>query len=308
MGKLKYIWLRFLQGISWHTTPRPVRWLVMFFAFTAIALVIVFVIAITSKLDQSARYTVSATSEFFEYKPDNNVYTGFSIMKAHYSPECDEELGRKTVQNSEITFADDINVFITRFSDRQIRIDLQSSKGKSVGSIEHDFEEEPLPSCASFFIELTEESPIFSMNLIGEVKVGKQLTDAPYGYFPLVLGGEIRVIDHSMINEEPYQLPSFALNTADFIYFNSDTPTKGTVRAEFQSKGMQGVITSVGGSVYVQQYRSPVQRVESSFVSRITSDNELGIALTFLIVFLQLAYACILYLLRIELLEKTQGK
>lgn len=288
-----------------NRVPPNIWGLVGVLCVLSIIIIALFVSSIFFKLDEKTQYSVLSSSEYFSYQPlDNNAS---DILFRNYSLDlgCLDSFGEVHTSDAVLSLARGTRVFILRHADGALDVGVVSeSDNLSVGTLESDTYFEELPSCLQVKIKLDKSYPTFSMNLIGSVTLGKELTDASDGYFPLLMSGEIDITDRSLITRSPYQLTPHSLNKGNYVYFKDTiSPIKGLLRATYNQSAIDGVFSFQGGDVFVQKYRSRPEKVEVSFLNRISSDSELAILLSILILAMQFVAFLISFLLRIKLIE-----
>ncbi|MEZ8375353.1 hypothetical protein AB6C91_13640 [Vibrio cyclitrophicus] len=305
---MRVLWLYIKNYLELKRVPENVRvWVITFlalvFSFAVLLLILLF-----SKLGENTSYTLKVNSEFFQYTP-NDKNSSDILLKNFSVGECgDVQFIKEQARTLEgvLNLNQGAEVSITRFSDRNLIIEILGKDAKySSGALSVDFNKEFLPICTAIVVELDTNNPIFSANLIGDVQIGKNISDASDYYFPTLKEGYVEISDYSLITESNYYFSPRVFNNGDYVYFKKEknNPVKGYIRAEYNDKGLNGVFFSNGGKVFIQKYRSLPQKVDVSFINRITEDNEATLAFTVLFVFIQLVAFIISFLLRIKIIN-----
>ncbi|PCI55675.1 MAG: hypothetical protein COB45_06410 [Gammaproteobacteria bacterium] len=293
------------DSLEFDLIPYNIRWLVSLFLLTTFLIVLLLCITVFSKFGESTKYTTSAKSEFFQYKPHDKNSSSILIKNYRTSFDCDEYSPQLIKETAVLNIAKGATLSMTRFGNGELKIEMLGLDAEhSAGNLETDYDETELPICFSTLIELNELNPVFSVNIIGDISIGLELTDANDAYFPILLEGEVLITDLSLITNSAYQLSPQKINKGEHLYFSENqSPSKGLIRAEYQSNAIDGVIFSNGGEVYIQQYRTAGKPIETSFLNRISDDNESVITFSILIIFIQFISFSISFLLRLKILK-----
>ncbi|MGR5132328.1 hypothetical protein [Vibrio alfacsensis] len=293
------------KQIGWNATPLAIKVLICLIGCLSIMFIALFSALLFGKLGKSTLYNISATSEYYRYTPNLLTAPLIDLRNYRVADNCDSDEQYRSelfAGPSELTFERSLVIHITRIHKSSIRLDLKSDTNQSAALIED------IPTntgCTSVFIELSKESPIFSAKLVGDIEVGPEPSDATLGKIPLLIAANLTVTDRTLFGGL-YQFQPFSIYQGDQITIESETPTLGLLRASFDKPAINSVITNVGGTTSIQKYRGNQMEVQSSFIERIKNDNDLAIALSTLLILLQLFYSAIAYLLRIELLEQVK--
>ena len=290
-----------------HKIPSNIRAFVIVLCVLSLTIITLFISSIFFKLDEQTKYSVVASSEYFSYQPiDNNVS---DILLRNYSLDlgCLGDFSEARKKDAVLSLIKGSQVYFSRYADGVIYLVVVADDDQlSIGTLETDLSYDDLPSCIEARIVLNDSYPIFSVNLIGKVNLGKELTDASDGYFPLLMAGKVEITDISLLTRSPYQLTPYLLTKGNHVFFQeTKSPVKGILRATYNQSGIDGVFSFQGGDVFIQRYRSRPEKVEVSFFNRISSDSELAILLSILVISMQFFAFLISFLLRLKLIKNT---
>lgn len=301
-------WLKELLGIN--KAPAKVLTLVVILLLFFISVLFLISYAVFKKLDNDARYLITAESEHISYHTSELLPPSIHIRNFQYAKECGNyteniyEAGELNV-NSNYIFK------FTRMIDNEVIITIvnapkgKESKDQKLGYFEVEYEEIEFENCLAIKIILNDKNPVFEFNAIGNIELGKNITDAQDQYVPLVLSGDITVTDKTVFSHSAYQFVPYEINKSDYIYAVPSEQYYQTaiIRASKGELGLTGIVSLQGGTLYVQRYRMLPQAIETGFVDRITNDYELAFSLSISLVLIQLIWGLITFLLRIELLS-----
>ncbi len=301
------VWQQVKAYFELENIPPHIWKLVVVLFGLGIIILALFASSIFFKLGESTRYSISTNSEYFDYLPIDTNASDILIRNYSLDPECNGTFGDINTNDAVLILGEGSQLAISRYADGVINLFIISEGEGSVGPLESD-EYHDLEPCLQIRIKLDHAYPIFSMNLIGTINLGKELTDASDGYFPMLMGGKIGITDTSILTRSPYQLEPYQLTKGNFVYFEkTKSAVKGILRATYNQSGMDGVFFFQGGNVFVQKYRSPPEKVEVSFLNRISSDSELAILFSVLIVVIQFVAYLISFLLRVKLIDNKDS-
>lgn len=305
-NKLDLLIVQLQDYLELHKIPSNIRAFVIVLCVLSLTIIALFISSIFFKLDEQTKYSVVASSEYFSYQPiDNNAS---DILLRNYSLDlgCLGDFSEVKKEDAVLSLIKGSQVYFSRYADGVIHLVVASDAQSSIGTLETDLSYDDLPSCIEAKIILNDLSPIFSVNLIGTVNLGQELTDASDGYFPLLTTGKIEITDISLLTRSPYQLTPHLLTKGSHVFFQeTKSPVKGILRATYNQSGIDGVFSFQGGDVFIQRYRSRPEKVEVSFFNRISSDSELAILLSILVISMQFFAFLISFLLRLKLIKNT---
>nr|WP_012219964.1 hypothetical protein [Vibrio sp. 09022]ABX77155.1 hypothetical protein BMSF_0016 [Vibrio sp. 09022] len=305
-NKLDLLIVQLQDYLELHKIPSNIRAFVIVLCVLSLTIIALFISSIFFKLDEQTKYSVVASSEYFSYQPiDNNAS---DILLRNYSLDlgCLGDFSEVKKDDAVLSLIKGSQVYFSRYADGVIHLVVASNAQSSIGTLETDLSYDDLPSCIEAKIILNDLSPIFSVNLIGTVNLGQELTDASDGYFPLLTTGKIEITDISLLTRSPYQLTPHLLTKGSHVFFQeTKSPVKGILRATYNQSGIDGVFSFQGGDVFIQRYRSRPEKVEVSFFNRISSDSELAILLSILVISMQFFAFLISFLLRLKLIKNT---
>ncbi|EHQ9271129.1 hypothetical protein AB3A93_004513 [Vibrio parahaemolyticus] len=305
-NKLDLLIVQLQDYLELHKIPSNIRAFVIVLCVLSLTIIALFISSIFFKLDEQTKYSVVASSEYFSYQPiDNNAS---DILLRNYSLDlgCLGDFSEVKKDDAVLSLIKGSQVYFSRYADGVIHLVVASDAQSSIGTLETDLSYDDLPSCIEAKIILNDLSPIFSVNLIGTVNLGQELTDASDGYFPLLTTGKIEITDISLLTRSPYQLTPHLLTKGSHVFFQeTKSPVKGILRATYNQSGIDGVFSFQGGDVFIQRYRSRPEKVEVSFFNRISSDSELAILLSILVISMQFFAFLISFLLRLKLIKNT---
>jgi hypothetical protein len=303
-------WLKDLLGIN--NAPSKVLTLVTILLCFIASVIFLISYAVFKKIDNDARYLISAESEHISYHTSELLPPSIHIKNFQYAKECGNYT-EKIYDVGELNVSKDYIFKITRMVDNEVIITIvkapavDKNKEKKAGYFEVDYEEMDFENCLAIKVILDDNNPIFEFNAIGSIELGKNITDAQDQYVPLVLSGNITVTDKTIFSHSTYQFVPYEINKSDYIYSvhlpSEDLYQTAIVRASKGELGLTGIVSLQGGELYVQRYRMLPQIIESSFIDRITNDYELAFSLSISIIFIQFIWGFITFLLRIELLN-----
>lgn len=293
------------EHLELQKIPSNVQGLVLILFILSFFVIALFVSSVFSKLGENTKYTVLTSSEYFYYQPISNNASDILFKNYALDKGCTDVYGEVHTEDAVLDLSKGSQISITRYADSFTHLAIVAAEGfSSVGELDY----ETLPDCVQIKVMLDHSYPVFSMNLIGEVRLGQELTDASDGYFPLLIDGEIGITDISVLTRSPYQLIPYELTKGNYVYFeNTMSPVKGLLRATYNQSAIDGVFSFQGGSAYVQKYRTHPEKVEVSVFNRISSDSELAILLSTLIIAMQFFAFLISFLLKLKFIEdKTE--
>ncbi len=286
-----------------HQLRKSTLVLISTFIFLVSVFVLLFIFSVGGKLSDNASYSLVTTSETYTYKPNNHIAPSVLLKRYKVAENClSFDIGWVT-EESELEFAPYSTVIITRFGQSHIRLDIQGKNFENSGG---NLDNDPLGVCTSFLIELNDEHSVVTMNLYGNIEIGRTVSDASDAYFPLLLEGKVVVQDDALITNGVFHHSPIELRRGDYIRLSGQTiPPRGILRASKSAAGLEAVIMADGGSVISQSYRSQPRNIDISFINRLSDDKELAIALSCLFIIIQFVGMVISFLLRMKVINNT---
>jgi len=277
--------------------------LIAIFITLVSSFVLLFVFSVGGKLGDNVSYSLVTTSETYTYKPNNQIAPSFLLKRYKTANNCQIFSSEWRVEESALKFAPNSTVIITRFGQSNIRIDVQGENFEKSGG---ELDEETLGVCTSFLIELVDEQSVVTMNLYGDIEIGRNVSDASDAYFPIMLQGKIIIQDNALITDAIFYHTPIELRRGDYIRLDDQNiPPRGILRASKNTEGLESVIMAEGGQVISQSYRSQPKSIDISFINRLSDDNELAIALSSLFILIQFVGLVISFLLRMKVINNT---
>ena len=268
---------------------KPIFFLFILFVISSVAVIYLVAISAFKKLDDDAVYNIDVVSEAFEYVVSTN--TSPDVFLRRFSPallQCKSMQTGAQYENATLSFKRNVKVLIERKSNSIMKLTaVAQDEGakKSIGTLITPFERCRLGEKAVFDITLSLESPVFSLNVVGTLQVGRVLSDASDDYYPLVSSGQVVIQDKSTFTKSPLTLSPQSIRPGDTVRLDQ---AAGIIRAQHENSGLTGVFTQRGGVVQLQHlYADSVETITPSFIDRITNDSELAFALSISIVFIQ---------------------
>ncbi len=291
-----------IEGVDLTKLPVKVVVSIVFFLIFLVLIIVIGIYALSDKSD-SVFVNIAVQSEHFTYSPTSGLAPEITLKKFTPSFDC-LEYEKNEYLDSTIILEKPTSVKITRLYKDEIKISILG-KGK-FGELElNDGPPKDLVNCFSVKINLTENFPVFSMNLHGKTSLGKLITDASGKFPPLLNSGQITLSDNTLVSGEQYSLSPRELQRGDHIYAEGDKVSmSGLIRANFDEPGMEGLFSVTNGTVFIQRYRTKPQEVSFGFINRIINDFELGFVLMVLIVGVKFWGSVINFLLRVKLIQK----
>lgn len=317
-------------GIS-NSEPK-ILLLVIFLLCLVFFVLLLISYGVFKKLDDNTQYLITGESEHISYHTSENLPPDIIIRNFQFSQECGE-FSEKVYSEGELNVSPNYIFKFTRMVDDEVIITvvkapsdkkkISRSSDSEKGFFEAESEEFTYDNCLLIKINLDDKNPIFEFNAVGNVELGKKITDAQDGYFPLVLSGDISVTGKTIFSGTPYQFSPYTIKKSDYIYSKSieevqpskkakptdeedkknDFTQTAIVRAFKGEVGLTGIVAIKGRRLYVQRYRMTAQAIESSFIDRISNDYELAFSLSIALVFIQFTFGLVNFLLRIELID-----
>ncbi|GBL05514.1 hypothetical protein [Glaciecola sp. KUL10] len=299
------------------------RTLIVFLILLTFAFVAFFVSVVSTKLDEDTKYYINAISETYKYYPVGASASLVLIQNFRISEGCGDFEGEADPEKLFLRFATGSEVTVSRFSTSSVRLDIMSEELRyrfknttQQGSSEKlaaDIEGEEFYDCVSIEISLSDNNPVFTMNLLGETAIGQEITDAPDKYSQMLLNANIMIegksaISKSRFSYEPIFVPRGAIITSHLP--NKDKlqalpATSGVLRASMDSKAIESSIMVYGGELHIQLYREKPRPLKISFINRLSSDNEAVIGFSSLIILIQFLSAIIAFLMRLKFINTT---
>ncbi|KGJ90256.1 hypothetical protein [Thalassotalea sp. ND16A] len=307
------IWLKKQLGIA-DATPQ-VLVLVGILCFLIVFILSIITFSVFKKLDDNTKYLITAESEHISYQTTKVLPPPIIIKNFKYAQECGD-FSKETYSEGELDVNRNYLLKITRMLNNEVTIVLvkapknvnekEQNKKNIKGYFEIEGEGVEYNNCLAIKVQLNEENPVLEFNAIGHVELGKSITDASDGYYPLLLSGEITVTGETLFFQSTYQFTPYVIKKSDYIYNNSvkDSSQTAIIRVVKDEPGMTAIVSLHGGNLYVQRYRMEPQLIESSFIDRVSNDYELAFSLSIAIVFVQFLFGVINFLLRIEMIHK----
>ncbi|MDO6613733.1 hypothetical protein Q4601_19790 [Shewanella sp. 1_MG-2023] len=289
---------------------------IMFVVLVISCLIVLYLCALATfkKLDDSAIYNVDTMSEAFEYSVISK--TAPDILLNRFVPikhSCSSMENNQEYLNGNLSLNSGVKVLIERKSTEMIKLtavfDSQTDNGdkkRRLGTLINDFERCKLYSSVVFNIKLSPQNPIFSLNVIGDIQIGRVIGDAPDGYYPLVQSGQIIIQDKATFTHSLITLSPHLIRPGDTVKM---TETKGIIRASHEHSGLTGIFQQTGHQILLSRlYSKTPNPVKPSFFDRVMSDGELAFALSTAIIFIQFIGFCITILFRLALFSSTSGE
>lgn len=292
-----------VSNFELHQLRKSTLVLILTFIFLVSAFVLLFIFSVGGKLGDNASYSLVTTSEAYTYKPNNQIAPSFLLKRYKIAENCLSFDIDWMTEVSTLEFAPYSTVIITRFGQSYVRLDVQGEDFENSGG---NLDDEPLGVCTSFLIELNDQQSVVTMNLYGDIEIGRNVSDASDAYFPLLLEGKVIVQDNALITNAVFHHSPIELRRGDYIRLAGQSiPPRGILRASKDAAGLEAVIMADGGSVISQSYRSQPRNVDISFINRLSDDNELAIALSCLFIMIQFVGMVISFLLRMKVINNT---
>lgn len=279
-----------------------------------ISFVALFLFVVTDKLDDTNSYVITATSEYYEYKPTPKTSASVLLWDYRLSETCDDFTGEFIRDYVKLEFGDKSLVTISRLGNSHIRFDIASesltgvaeNSALELSNVAAETEAETYLECLSVELRLSEVSPVFTLHVFGELILGNELNDAPDAYTPMLLSGEIVVEDEMMISKAAFYYSPINIGRGERVSVTDATDHhRGVLRASTEFEGIQSTTFIEGGVVELQMYRNEPKQLEFSIIDRLASDNEAAITFSTLIVTLQFFGAVIAFLMRLKVVNNT---
>lgn len=265
--------------------------LVLFILFISTCAAVIYLAAASAfrKFDDSTEYNIDVKSEVFEY--NISAQTSPHVLLQRFIPlvtNCKSMQVGQSYENATIAFKKNVQVLIERKSNSRLKLSaatVSNNGSQVIGTLINKFERCKLERSAVFEINLDENNPIFSMHVVGDLRVGKILSDAVDDYFPLVTSGQIIIQDKTTFSKTNLYLTPQSVRPGDTLLLTS---AKGIIRASHEESALTGVFSQSGNDVLLQHlYADKVEAISPSFIDRVSSDSELAFALSIGIVFIQ---------------------
>ncbi len=309
----------FYLDIINHFEMGKLRWftraLVVSLLIITLLFIIFFVSVVSTKLDEDTKYFINASSEFYEYKPVGASASEVLIQNFRISESCGEFEGEIENEKLILKFEKGSTARILRFSTSFIRLDILSEEmsmgfntDSALENIAASLEGVKFKDCLSIEIQLSESNPVFTITTIGDIEVGREISDAPDQYNPVFLSGEIIVEGKSAIQKTRFNYEPIIVSRGAKITFEKDENAgapRGILRASRGSEGIDSTIIVAGAKVYTQLYRETKKKLEMSFLNRLYSDNEAAIGFSALLILIQFLSAIIAFLMRLKFINNT---
>lgn len=243
------------------------------------------------KLDADTEYSVDVETDVITYQPSSQsspkLYLGtfklLSSIKSSESENCPEYKLRNIYEEGEIKFRSNVVVQLekTGLNELTIQIQHKDKKGEIVELISAKGRCSLINKFAAR-IELTPESPRFMMNMIGTIQAGSRLSYSVDKYFPLLKNGKVGLVDKSFLTDAPVSLPTVELRKGDTVRLTveNESTVFGFVSAEFGGESLSGVFYTRGGRLEIEKPYSVAHPITTSFVDRISHDNELAMVMS----------------------------
>lgn len=266
---------------------------ILFSLFIVTCLVVIYLAAISAfrKLDETAVYNVDSKSEAFEYLISSG--TSPDILLQNFVPvvhNCQSMPLGMVFNEATLEFKRNVRLLIERKSTSKLKITAvaaDESNTKIIATMTNQFERCQLERRAVFEIILGSENPVFSMHVVGELLVGRTLSDAADSYYPLVSHGQIIVQDKTTFTKTPLSLAPQPIRPGDTLRL---TGAKGIIRATHDDSALLGVFSQEGNQVLLQHlYSDSPEVISPSFIDRVASDSELAFALSVSLFVIQFA-------------------
>lgn len=297
------------------TARRLTKPLITLFGLLALTIgVVIYLAAVAAfkKLDGETIYNVDVNSEAFEFVTTTNTPEVFLQRFTPRLHSCTSMQQEGIYEDATIKLKPDVSVLIERKSTGKLKVTAVSKHTEmaSVGSLLGKFENCKLGKTAVFEVFLDKDTPVFSMNISGDLQVGRRLSYATDDYYPLLNRGQIVIQDKTAFSKAPLTLPPQSVRPGDTLLL---TQAKGVIRAQHDASGFIGVFTQQGNVVQVMHLdMNEAEIITPSFIDRVISDNELAFALSVLVVFSQFVGFGISTLFRLALFSEsvsgTSGK
>ena len=274
--------------------------------------------AVFKKLDADAEYTVDVETDVITYYPTSQsspkVYLGlFKLLtniRSVKSENCTTYETGESYAEGEIKFRDNVIVQLEKVGPDSLRIQVKHKniKGKIAELTSLEGRCNIVDKFAAKMV-LTPNSPRFVMNMVGEAEIGSKLSFSVDQYFPLLKGGEVVVMDKSILTENPIQLPSVNLHRGDHITLLNELTSSNTglVSAEVNVESLLGVFHKKGGQIkIIKPYSSNPYPITTSFVDRITHDGELAMAMSITVFILGILGYLVTTLIRLSMFNLSE--
>lgn len=314
---MKYALLNFYKdskhALGLHQLRGFTRLLIGVFLLIIIIFIGFFISVVNTKLDENTKYFINGNSEFYGYIPFGESSSRILLQDFRLSDNCDEFKGEIEKEKTILSLGKGSSASISRYSSSNVRLDIVSARMSGNEAIENEFadivatlEGEEFIDCLSVEIILSETMPIFTMNILGEIITGSEITDAPDQYNKMFLEGSIIIegnsaLSNSRLTYDPVDVPRGTRITIA----RPVLATKGVLRASKYSEGIESNIVISGGEIFTQMYREAPKKVTLSFINRIGNDNEAVIGFSALIIIIQFFSAVLAFLMRLKFINNT---
>lgn len=282
---------------------RLIKNLIIFFVILIFIFVYLFAILAFRNLDDKVVYNVDVISEAFEYTI--SAQTSPNVLLQRFTPlvhNCKSMQEIQQYHNGTIQFKRGVRILVERKSNSKVKLTaalVNDGATSSLGILINQFERCKLGRKAVFEIELDREFPIFSINIIGDIQIGRVLSDAADDYYPLVKSGQIVIQDKTTFSKAPISLSAQPVRPGDTLFLSD---AKGIIRASYEESGLIGVFSQLGNKVLLKHlYAEYSEEIVPSFIDRITNDSELAFSLSVSFIFIQ----CISFFIKLALFSRS---
>ncbi len=242
------------------------------------------------KLDANTEYSVDVETDVVIYRPRSQsspkAYLGsFKLLSSVNSETsgCKAHQRGNIYSEGEIKFRKGAIVHIELRGPDSLLIQIQhKDKGKEIVELISNQGRCNISNKFAARIELAPKSPRFMINMVGAITAGSKLSYSVDKYFPLLKNGEVNLVDKSFLTNAPVNLPSVRLRKGDVVSLvaENDSAAFGLLSAELGGSSLSGVFHTRGGKVEIIKPYSVARPITTSFVDRISQDNELAMVMS----------------------------
>lgn len=281
------------------------------------------------KLDSNTEYSVDVETDVVTYQPSSQsspkAYLGtfklLSPIKPSNQEGCKKYKRGGIYSDGEIKFRKGAEVQVEMRGPDVLIVQIRTKEKEKEKDKDKDKDKEIIELISSegrcnvlnkfaARIELTTKSPRFMMNMVGGIQAGTKLSYSVDKYFPLLKSGEVSLVDKSFLTDAPVNLPSVELRKGDVVNLlaKKESAAFGLLSAELGNSSLSGVFHTHGGTVQIIKPYSVARPITTSFVDRISQDNELAMVMSVTIFILGILGYFITTLVRLAMVAgKTEN-
>ena len=267
--------------------------IIRFFIYALIVLLIVAIITTAwatfvshSIMGKPTTFNISVVTEEVKVITHDTPMSRWPLTNIALSTNCPDEPEEIQYQQftGSISLNSEIQIIITRIAAGDLSVKLYSPKGKPVGVLYDDEDENvgTLSECAFFHVrdiaKRADAGETVVLPITGDIFVGHEIRFLTHHKNPVLRSGNITILDKAFATNENYSVGPFTLETGDsFTLEKPSVPSQGfalvdanpAIHLVYRGKGSRGV---------VKRYQAEDYELRNSFWSKLYNDESLSLA------------------------------